>query len=128
MKNIHTPINSSIGNQEIKTCERKDGGSGCLTSNLTPLLTRSPINPRSKFVVVALIFLPSLVIATMVLSSMVASRMRCALTSSRKSEYGIGVAPPAIPRSSNCLKTVNSTRAITTQMAALENILFTNAP
>ena len=40
----------------------------------------------------------------------------------------MGVAPPAKPRSSNCLKTVNSTKAMTTQMAALENILFTRTP
>ena len=66
MKKIHTPISSSIGNQEMKACARKDGGSGCLTSNFTPLLTRSPTRPRSRLVVVALIFLPSLVTAVIV--------------------------------------------------------------
>src|SRR5680860_1280394 len=39
-----------------------------------------------------------------------------------------GVAPAATPRLSNCLNTVNSTRAITTQIAVLENILFTRTP
>src|SRR5450830_1206392 len=64
----------------------------------------------------------------MLRSSMVASLMWPAFTSLMKSEYAIGVAPEARLRLSNCLKTINSTRAITTQMAALENILFTRTP
>ncbi len=112
----------------MNTCDRKDCSSGCFTSNFTPLLTKSPIKPRSRYVIAVLIFFPSCVVATIIRSSIVASRICLALTSSRKSEYGIGVAPLAIPRPSNCLKTVNSTNAITTQMAAFENMLFTRTP
>src|SRR5450830_122304 len=64
----------------------------------------------------------------MLRSSMVASLMWPAFTSLMKSEYAIGVAPDARLRLSNCLKTINSTRAITTQMAALENMLITRTP
>ncbi len=42
MKKIHTPISSSIGNQEMKICARNDCSSSGLASTLTPYLTRSP--------------------------------------------------------------------------------------
>src|SRR5450830_1856090 len=128
MKNTQTPISNNIGNQEMNTCDRNDCSSGCLTSNLTPLFNKSPTRPRSRKVAAVLTFLPSCVVATMLRSSMVASLMWPAFTSLMKSEYAIGVAPDARLRLSNCLKTINSTRAITTQIAALENMLFTRTP
>ena len=42
MKNTQTPISSSIGNQEMKICARKDCSSSGLASTFTPYLTRSP--------------------------------------------------------------------------------------
>jgi hypothetical protein len=47
MKKIHTPIRSSIGNQEMKTCARKLCSSSCLLSTLTLFLSRSLTIHRS---------------------------------------------------------------------------------
>ena len=41
MKKIHTPISSSIGNQEMKMFMRSDCSSSGLASTLTPYLSRS---------------------------------------------------------------------------------------
>ena len=41
MKNIHTPISSSIGNQETKMFMRSDGSSSGFASMITPFLRRS---------------------------------------------------------------------------------------
>ena len=47
MKNIHTPISSSIGNQEMKICVRKPCSSSGLASTFTPALSRSLTIHRS---------------------------------------------------------------------------------
>jgi hypothetical protein len=47
MKKIHTPISSSIGNQETKMFMRKDCSSSGLATTLTPFLSRSLTIHRS---------------------------------------------------------------------------------
>ncbi len=41
MKKIHTPISSSIGNQDTKMFMSSDGSSSGLASMITPALSRS---------------------------------------------------------------------------------------
>ena len=48
MKNIHTPISSSIGNQDTKMFISKEGSSSGLASILTPFLSRSHTIQRSE--------------------------------------------------------------------------------
>ena len=47
MKKIHTPISSSIGNQDTKMFIRSDGSSSGLASILTPYLSRSDTSQMS---------------------------------------------------------------------------------
>ncbi len=47
MKKIHTPISSSIGNQETKMFMRSEGSSSGLASTLTPYLRRSETSQMS---------------------------------------------------------------------------------
>ena len=47
MKNTHTPIRSSIGNQETKMFISKEGSSSGLAFILTPYLSRSEISQMS---------------------------------------------------------------------------------
>ena len=47
MKKIHTPISSSIGNQETKMFMRSEGSSSGLASTFTPFLSRSETSQMS---------------------------------------------------------------------------------
>jgi hypothetical protein len=47
MKNIHTPISSSIGNQDTKMFMRSDCSSSGFASILTPYLSRSDTSQMS---------------------------------------------------------------------------------
>ena len=48
MKSTQTPISSRMGPQEARMLSRNEGSSRGFTSNLTLLLMRSPIRPRSR--------------------------------------------------------------------------------
>ena len=123
MKYTQTPINSSIGPQLTNKLTSSEGSSRGLTSNFTPLLRKSPTKPRSRKVAVDRMRLSSLVTAKISVppppSCNTTDLMRFAATSSKNSEYPITV-PDDTPRS-NCLNTVNSTSAITSQTATFEN-------
>ena len=125
MKNIHTPISSSIGNHETKIFMRSEGSSSGFASMITPFLSRSLTShgsdgeyvvKRSPLRFTPLSTLPSIVTF---------ATLPC-FTSSMNWEYSIAFCPAW--RVLNWLKTVISTSAITSQIATFLIRLFKQAP
>ena len=123
MKKTQTPISSSIGTHETKMFSSSDCSSSGRTLTWTPYFIRSLTIHRS-FGALTVIGRPSLPRARSVRPSTTTLSMRPSLASDMNCEYGMS--PPRACRVSNCLNTVNSTSAMTSQTAAFENALFTN--
>jgi hypothetical protein len=85
MKKIHTPINKSIGNQEMNTCERKDCSSGGFVIKFNAIIDQITNQTAIKNRELGFNFLPSVVTAVTVRVGIVnvASLICFALTSSK---------------------------------------------
>src|SRR5690606_29205932 len=121
MKNTHTPMSRSIGNQDTKMLISSDGSSRCLPDTWTPAFIRSLTIQRSPGEVreygrpvCGVTYSTSPCTSTL--------RMRPSRASSMNWVYE--TVSVVGPRPSNCLKTVNSTSAMTIHTATFEKVLL----
>ena len=119
MKNTQTPISSSMGNQDTKMLISSDCSSRAPDTCTLQQVGDHPVARRGQRVGATGVRGDVHVAARTALH--VHLRMRPALASSMNCVWS---RRPVWARPSNCLKTVNSTRAITIQTATFENELF----
>ena len=124
MKKIQTPMSSSMGNHEMKICISTDCSSSGLALTCTPYFIRSltiQMSPVDGTYVDRV--RPSRVRTRTARPSICTLSTWPFSASFMNWEYGMSPTRPC--RVSNCRNTVNRTRAMITQTAALENALFT---